>query len=77
MSAYKILTVDLREIVNACLNLEKAGCPWRFLPKEFGPWQTVRSWQDRFRADGLWADVAAVLTRAERARRGRNPVCMR
>ena len=73
MSAYKTLTVDLREVVNACLYLEKAGCPWRFLPKEFGPWQTVRSWHDRFRADGLWADVAAVLTRAERARRGRNP----
>ena len=73
MSVYRTLTADLREIVNACLYLEKAGCPWRFLPKEFGPWQTVRSWHDRFRADGVWADMAAVLTRAERARRGRDP----
>ena len=72
MSPYRTLTADLRETVNACLYLEKAGCPWRFLPREFGPWQTVRSWHDGFRADGVWGDVAAVLTRAERARRGRN-----
>jgi len=63
--------VDLRERVNACLYLEKAGCPWRYLPREFGPWQTVRSWHDRFRADGLWSDVAALLTRAVRAQQGR------
>ena len=73
MGVYGTLTANLREIVNACLYLEKAGCPWRFLPKEFGPWKTVRSWHDRFRADGVWADVAAVLTRAERARCGRSP----
>ena len=72
VSVYRTLTADLREIVNACLYLEKAGCAWRFLPKVFGPWQTVRSWHDRFRADGVWADLAAVLTRAERARRGRD-----
>ena len=54
LRGYATLTADLREMVNACLYLEKAGCPWRFLPKEFGPWQTVRTWHDRFRADGLW-----------------------
>jgi len=37
------LTADLREMVNACPYLEKAGYPWRYLPKEFGPWQTVRT----------------------------------
>ena len=39
--------VDVRERVDACLHLEKAGCPWRFLPGEFGPRQTVRGWHDR------------------------------
>jgi putative transposase len=67
---YATLTVDLREIVNACLYLQKTGCQWRFLPKEFGPWQTVRSWHDRFRADGVWTDAAAQLTRAVRRRQG-------
>ena len=34
---YPTLTVDLREMVDACLCPEKAGCPWRFLPRELGP----------------------------------------
>lgn len=59
LRSYATLTVDLREMVNACLYLEKAGCPWRFLPKEFGPWQSVRTWHDRFRVDGIWTDIGA------------------
>jgi putative transposase len=70
---YTTLTVDLREIVNACLYLQKTGCGWRYLPTDFGPWETVRTWHDRFRADGIWADIAALLTRAVRQERGRNP----
>ena len=70
---YAALTVDLREIVNACLYLQKTGCQWRFLPKEFGPWQTVRSWHDRFRADGVWTDAAALLTRPCAAARAMRP----
>ena len=34
---YSTLTVDLWEMANACLYLQKTGCQWRFLPKEFGP----------------------------------------
>lgn len=70
---YATLTADLREMVNACLYLEKAGCPWRFLPKEFGPWQTVRTWHDRFRSDGVWSDIAGLLVRAVRQKQGRAP----
>ena len=33
----------------------------------------MRSWHDRFRADGIWSDIAALLTRAVRARQGRSP----
>jgi putative transposase len=71
-SCYETLTVDLREMVNACLYLQRTGCPWRYLPKDFGAWETVRSWHDRFRADGVWADAAALLTRAVRCRRGQS-----
>ena len=69
-SGYTTLTVDLREMVNACLYLQKTGCQWRYLPKDFGPWETVRTWHDRFRTDGLWADVGGLLARAVRQRRG-------
>lgn len=58
-------------MVNACLYLQKTGCQWRYLPKGFGPWETVRTWHDRFRADGIWADVGGLLARAVCQRRGR------
>ena len=31
LHGHAMLTVDLREML-ACLYLEKAGCPWRYLP---------------------------------------------
>ncbi|MCQ2182379.1 MAG: transposase [Bacteroidales bacterium] len=32
---------SLRNIMNAILYINKTGCQWRLLPREFGPWQTV------------------------------------
>jgi len=72
-TTYRTLSVDLREMVNACLYLQKTGCGWRYLPTDFGPWETVRTWHDRFKADGLWADIAGLLTRAVRQDQGCNP----
>lgn len=40
--------VDLREILNAIRYLARAGCGWRMLPTDFGPWQTVYWWFRRF-----------------------------
>jgi putative transposase len=69
---YFTFTADLREMVNACFYLEHTGCPWRSLPTDFGAWQTVRTWYDRFRTDGVWADAAAQLTRRVREAHGRS-----
>ncbi|GAB6845829.1 transposase [Methylorubrum rhodinum] len=66
LTGYDPLTADLREMVNAGLDLEKTGCPWRYLPTDFGPWETVRTWHDRFQAEGLWSEIAALLTRGPR-----------
>src|SRR4051794_19205492 len=63
---YFTYTADMREVVNGCFYLEHTGCPWRALPTDFGPHQTVRTWYDRFRAEGVWADAAAQLTRRGR-----------
>jgi putative transposase len=30
-----------REILNAVFYVLKSGCPWRLLPKDFPPWETV------------------------------------
>ena len=32
---------DRRHILNAILYFVRAGCQWRLLPADFGPWQTV------------------------------------
>ena len=41
-------TVDLREVVNGILYLLRSGCPWRMVPHDLPPWQTLykyfRSW---------------------------------
>ena len=34
---------SLRDIMNAILYINKTGCQWRLLPREFGPWQTAYS----------------------------------
>lgn len=41
-----------REIVNAIFYLNRAGCAWRMLPKDFPPWQTVYWYFARWRDDG-------------------------
>jgi putative transposase len=67
---YFTFTSDMREVVNACFYLEHAGCPWRSLPSDFGPHQMVRSWYDQFRAEGVWAQAGADLTRRVREAHG-------
>jgi len=32
---------DLRERLNAIFYLNKTGCPWRYLPKDFPPYKLV------------------------------------
>jgi putative transposase len=70
---YRTYTADLREVLNACFYLIKTGCQWRYLPKEFGPWQTVRTWYDRFRKDGVWDEMNSLLARLARELMGYAP----
>ena len=70
-SVYRPFTASLREMVNACLYHEKTGCQWRFMPRTSGAPGTVRYWHDRFRRDGLWADISALLIRVARQIEGR------
>src|SRR6266480_3475091 len=65
-------THSLREICNAIFYVLRTGCPWRYLPCNFPPWQTVyyhfRSW----RLKGSWYLIYNALREAERERVGRN-----
>ena len=33
--------MDRRHLANAIFYVVRAGCAWRLLPSDFGPWQTV------------------------------------
>lgn len=43
---------DRREIVDGVFWILRTGSPWRDLPEEFGPWETVFGCFDRWNADG-------------------------
>ena len=52
---------DRRMIVNGILWMMRAGAPWRDLPTEFGPWQTVWRLFDRWNADGTLDSILQCL----------------
>lgn len=41
----------------------RIGTPWRDLPAEFGPWQTVWKRHRRFSGDGTWDRIHAEVLR--------------
>jgi putative transposase len=66
-------THSLRVIFDAIFYVLRTGCPWRYLPANFPPWQTVFYHFRRLRLKGTWACLLRVLHQAERERQGRNP----
>src|ERR687885_674803 len=62
-----------RTILDAVFYVLKSGCPWRLLPREFPPWETVYCWFRRWRIDGTWERLNAELRERLRTRLGRNP----
>src|SRR5260370_18133830 len=64
---------DLREVVNAIFYLNRAGCPWRMLPRDFPPWQTVYNYFEGWKRDGTWARLVRVLRQQVRVAAGRQP----
>jgi putative transposase len=50
-------SVDIREVFNGILYLNRNGCAWRALPHDFPPWGTVHYYYRRFRIDGSWSRI--------------------
>lgn len=61
-----------RELVNAVLYIEKAGCQWRLLPHDFPPFPTVWSFYRRAKLSGLWERILRDLVEQTRINAGRN-----
>jgi len=60
-------------IVNAIFYVPRTGCAWRYLPKDFPPWQTVYYHLYRWRRGGCWEEIHLTLRRHTRVAAGRDP----
>ena len=58
-------THSLRRILDAIFYVLRTGCPWRYLPANFAPWQTMFYHFRRFRLQGVWHLLYSALHRAE------------
>ncbi len=54
---------DHRTVVEAILWIDRTGAPWRDLPEEFGPWQSIATRFYRWVEGGVWDHVLAELQR--------------
>ena len=66
-------SVDLREVLNALFYLDRTGCQWRALPKDFPPWPTVWTYFRQWRIDGTWQRIHTALREQVRVKQGREP----
>ncbi len=66
-------SVDVREVVNAALYVLRTGCPWRMLPRDLPPWQTVYKYFNGWTRDGTWERVHDTLRSDVRESENRNP----
>jgi transposase len=61
----------MRRVINGILYVNKTGCQWRQVPKEFGNWITLYFQFKRMRERGVWDQV--LITLRERAGRKATP----
>jgi transposase len=64
---------SLRSVFDALFYLLRTGCPWRYLPSNFPPWQTIYYHFRQFCRTGLWTHLWRELRAAERRRVGKDP----
>lgn len=64
---------DMRRITNGVFYLLRTGCAWRYLPRDYGPWQTVYYYFRQWRRDGTWIEIHAHLRELARLHAGRDP----
>jgi len=63
--------VNMREVVNAILYLNRTGCQWDMLPHDLLPKSTVYEYFAQWRDDGTWAKFVDALRVEVRTQEGR------
>ncbi|AJE43949.1 IS5 family transposase [Streptomyces nodosus] len=64
-------THDLRTLMNAVLYVDRTGIPWRYLPHDFPPHQTVYGYFAHWEADGIFDQLTGLLRSKVRQTEGR------
>jgi putative transposase len=64
-------TVDMRQVLNAIIDVLKTGCQWDHLPHDFPPKGTVYHDFNTWRKEGTWARMNDALREQLRRQLGR------
>jgi putative transposase len=67
-------TLCRRMILNGIFYVNRSGCQWRALPKQFGKWSTVYGLYWQWREMGIWQKIHDELRKMVRRAEGRKPV---
>ena len=71
-NALEPVKYERREIVNAMLYMKRTGCPWRYLPHDFPPWETVSRYWYKWNANCVFETINDKLRERVRVAEGRN-----
>jgi putative transposase len=66
-------TVNMREVINTILYLNRTGCQWDMLPHDMLPKSTVYEYFAQWRDDGTWAKFVDALRAQVRTKENREP----
>lgn len=66
--------VNLREILNAIYYLNKTGCQWRYLPKDFPSFTLVSYYYQKWLRQKVWEHINTDIRQKVRKEIGRNEI---
>ena len=64
--------VNLREVLNAIFYLNKTGCQWRYLPKNFPSYTLVSYYYHKWVDHNIWEQINTAIRQSLRKEIGRN-----
>jgi len=65
--------VEMREVLNTLLYLNRSGCQWDMLPHDLLPKSTVDDYFAQWRDDGIWDKIVTALRERTRGASGHDP----
>ena len=65
--------LDMREVLNTLLYLNRSGCQWEMLPHDLLPKSSVYDYFAQWREDGTWSRILTALREQVRREAGREP----